>query len=133
MAIEEDIRSYLISVGTATPGLFCGPARPAGNGVPDNATFILVSGGGAPTGFMDGHDTDFRPIRLQVLTRVTSDSYKAGRDAAEVLWGKLQRAALSAASGYIRCTCAQAAPMYLGRDDQDHHRWSVNILVEQEI
>lgn len=134
MATEDDVRTFILSnVSAASGRTFCGLLRDADDVIPHEAIGVLETGGGLPHGYMDGRNTDWRPIRVQVRIRSDVDDYQGGRDLAQTLWGVLQRANLSTiTSSYVHCRAVTAAPTYWGRDDLEHHEWSVNLSIEKE-
>lgn len=134
MATEDDIRTFILAnVSAASGRTFCGLMRDPDSVIPHKAVSVLETGGDLPNGFMDGRDKDYRRIRVQVRVRSDVDDYQTGRDLTQTLWGVLQRANLtSITSSYVSCHVTTSAPVYWGKDDKEHHEWSVNLRVEKE-
>jgi Bacteriophage minor capsid protein len=134
MATEDDIRTFILSnVSAASGRTFCGLLREPSNTIPHLAVGVLGTGGLMPHGFMDNRGYDYRTVRLQVRVRSEVQDYQTGRDLAETLWQTLQRANLSTiTSSYVMCHADQSAPVYIGRDDTEHHTWVVNLSIEKE-
>lgn len=130
--IEEDTRAFLLAqVSSASGRVFIGGVKDPNAFIPNKAVFILQSGGVAPHGYMDGGDTDYRRVRVQVRVRSETDDYSGGKTLAESIQAVLHRAHFGS-PGYVRITADSAAPLYWGRDDKEHHEWSVNATLEVE-
>lgn len=127
--VEEDIRAFLLATVSACSGrTFCGPAQDPRSDIPAEAVFVLQTGGMQPLGYMDSSDKDFRPVRIQARIRSAPHDYPGGKTLALAVQGALQRAFLGS-PGYVSVLCEQASPNYWGRDDKEHHDWSVNAVV----
>ena len=130
--IEEDVRAFLLAQVSATSGrLFIGGAKDPSAYIPNKAVFIMQHGGAAPHGYMDGGDTDYRRVRVQVQVRSETDDYAGGKSLAESVLAALHRAHFGS-PGYVRVTVDTSAPLYWGRGEKEHHDWSVNATIEVE-
>ena len=130
--IEEDTRAFLLAQVSAASGrVFIGGVKDPSSFIPNKAVFLMQHGGVAPHGYMDGGGTDYRRVRVQVRVRSETDDYSGGKTLAESLLAALQRAHFGS-PGYVRVTVDSSAPLYWGRDEKEHHEWSVNATIEVE-
>lgn len=132
MAAEEDVKAYL-DTRSLSATVYCGPVRVAQPPIiPHRAVFVLQSGGYQPTPYMDGTQTAWRTIRLQVRIRGEPNDYKTTRDLAATVWSSMQQPS-SLTGSYVRVTCDQSAPFYLGKDDLQCDEYSVNATLEKRF
>jgi hypothetical protein len=113
---------------TAGTNLFSCAELPPDATVPHKAVFAVEYGGPAPAPLL-GVSKDVRSIYVQVLVRGEPDDVDVTRTLAFAVWVSLQRAA---PNGYIDCLCNQSAPTYLGKDDTEHPRFSINLQLRYE-
>lgn len=127
---EDDVYTFLSAAGLGI-SFFKGPRRPAApSAIPHQAAFILGVGGINPSPYMDGTNTAWRFFRVQIWVRSEVNSYGTGRGKADAIWSAINQATIS---GWTRIVCEQSAPMYLGRDDVEHHEWTVNVRLERRV
>ena len=117
------------SIGLTTPptanaNAFSGPEQPPGTYVPNAAVFVNLYGGAYPVTLL-GVSQDIRAFDVQVLVRGNVDNVDTTRALAWSIWTELQRK-LAPSTGYIDILCKQSAPIYLGQDDTEHVRFSIN-------
>lgn len=98
---------------------------PPVSGVPHAAVFCCEYGGAPPVPYLGTH-TDRRDFDVQVLLRGDPDDIDTVRTLAWGAWAALQRAA---STGYIDVLCKQSGPIYLGKDDTNHAKFSINLTV----
>lgn len=118
-------------VGTLTLGtnVFAGPVRPS----PDEAVFVLASGGGQSVPYR-GTDTGSGPDQLrnpsvQVFVRSANEDYASGAALSRTVRNALD---CREPTGYVDVRAQQSAPIYLEKDDEGRHRWSLNFSVTVE-
>lgn len=117
--------------------LFRGPVRDADErqgGVPDCAVFVLVTGGPEPVRCVNGNQGPrllYETLQVFVRSDVQSaeKSFAEGQDLARNVWNALEAAN---ATDFIKFDAQQSGPIYIGVDDTEHHRWSINIETLRE-
>ena len=122
---EEVIIQLIDSALSLTAGtnLFAGPLRPQDAvGIPRDAVFCFSLLSFMPTPYL-GVGQDFREFRVEIVVRRGQDRYTEGVLLARQVWDAVQRADVSAFTGYVGTLMAEADPQYLGLDDQRNHRW----------
>lgn len=125
---EDDLYTFLGTKGLGIT-LFKGPRRAAQPPViPHQCAFLLGVGGLQPSPYMDGVRTAYRFFRVQIWVRSEPNDFSGGRAKADAVWSACN---LGAVTNYVRTTCEQSAPMYLGRDDVEHHEFVINVRMEQ--
>ena len=130
MIPETDVRTHLITQSViASSAIFIGGARRAGNGIPHKAVFVSQNGGYPPSEYMGGVSTTYYARTVQVRVRGDVNDYAAGLTLANAAHNALQRATIS---GYVRVTCNQSAPMYMGFDEVEHPEWSFDCTLESK-
>lgn len=100
--------------------LFAGPVRAVQAEVPPTAVFVLLTGGVAPSPYLN-NSQDFRRFSMQV--RVRHESRDEGLEQVEDIADTLQRAAVT---GYVYCLL-RGEPAYLGQDEEARFEWSLNV------
>jgi hypothetical protein len=136
MSAEIDVRSFLVtsaSISGVTSGnCFVGPVRKAGGGVPGKAVFVKEYSIAAPSPYMDNSRKTYRTFDVQVMVRGDVNQYSATRQIADNIWHRMDRVSgvSTASTTYVRSTCSQSAPVYLGQDDQERDLFSVNLRLE---
>lgn len=138
MSAEIDTRIFIASTasisGVTTANCFIGPMRKPGGLIPGKAVFIKEYSLSAPSPYMDATRKTYRTFDLQILVRGDVNQYPATRQTADDIWHKMDRASTASLStsstGYVRITCAQSAPIYLGQDEQERDLFSVNVRLE---
>jgi hypothetical protein len=109
---------------TANANAFSGPEQPPGAYIPEAAVFVVCYGGAYPMTLL-GNTQDIRAFDVQVLVRGNVDNLDTTRTLAWNIWTALQRK-LAPSTGYIDILCKQSGPIYMGQDDTEHVRFSVN-------
>ena len=113
---------------TAGTNLFACAELPPDAIVPHKCVFAAEYDGPSPTPLI-GVARDIRSMSVQVLVRGEPDKIDDTRTLAWAVWTALQR---STPTGYIDCLCNQANPTYLGKDDTEHFRFSINLTLRYE-
>lgn len=127
--IEENVRAHISAASLGAP-VFCGPVRPADPpALPYKAVFVMESGGPPPSPFMDLSTGAWRTMRVQIRVRGEPNAYQVTRDLAQSVWSAMQEGSVT--GSYVRVTCEQSAPLYLGRDATGAYEYSVNALLEK--
>lgn len=133
MAAEEDTKAFLDSLSLGVP-VFMGPMRPAEiPAIPEKAIFVLESGGFAPSTYCDGTRTSYRWMKVQARVRGEPNAYQTTRDLANTVWSAFQQAPSTMTGSYVRVTCDQSLPLYMGRDAYQCHEFSVNVTLEKRL
>jgi hypothetical protein len=116
---------------TLAGNLFRGPVRPPNPPlVPHASVFVLTTGGPPPDPYLQSAAGQPSIYRSNVQVRVRSDvgAFSAAQTLAEAIKNKLHLATLDL-SGVLACFAMESAPIYLGRDDTEHHEFSLNASV----
>lgn len=123
------MRTLLLTASVPNVGdVFCGPARRVGNGIPENAVFILEQGGHNPQEYLDGGlSQTYRSNLINVRVRSAPRAYGVGKARADGVWRAFQKAT---ASGYVRITMSNSAPLYMGQDEAECDEWVLYGVVE---
>jgi len=134
---DDAIAAYIASsspgpsLGTLGATIFTGPVRPpAPPEVPHAGIFVLSTGGPPPDDYFAwnvGQPSIYRG-NVQVRVRSNADDYTDGLATARAVRNKLHLATLDL-TGQVGCRATNAEPIYLGRDDTEHHEFSVNFTV----
>ncbi len=137
MSAEIDVRTFLVTSaslsGISASNCFVGPMRKAGGAIPGKAVFVKEYSVVAPSPYMDNSRKTYRTFDVQVLVRGDVNQYSATRQTADNIWHRMDRASSgisTASTTYVRTTCSQSAPVYLGQDDQERDLFSVNLRLE---
>lgn len=117
--------------------LFRGPVRPPTKGkIPEEAVFVLDTGGLEPQ-YCIGDKTGVAILRcfVQVSVRSCVGEYVSGRDLADKVLTAMHSYPANPTKGLLNIQPRESCPNYLGRDDTEHHLWSMNleIIVDTEI
>lgn len=136
-AIESDVASHLATelglvVGT---DIFVGPVRKVSDdpsvpgAVPDEAIFVLGSGGFADVPIIDGgsYGREARPT-VQIWVRSAPRDYDGGRTLSSSTYAAIDK---NPPAGYFEARASDSAPAYVRRDDEDHHEWSINVTLKK--
>lgn len=113
---------------TAGTNLFACAELPPDATVPHKAVFAAEYGGTSPMPLL-GVGKDVRAFYVQVLVRGEPDTEDVTRTLAFAVWNSLQK---TAPNGYIDCMCNQSGPVYLGKDDTEHPKFSINLQLRFE-
>ena len=137
MSAEIDARTFLVTSasisGVSAANCFVGPIRKAGGAIPGKAVFVREYSAVEPSPYMDNSRKTYRTFDVQVVVRGDVNQYSSTRQTADNIWHKMDRAGAgisTASTTYVRVTCSQSAPIYLGQDDQERDLFSVNLRLE---
>lgn len=128
--LDADIATVLAAGGiglTSGTNLFTGPERPIGDGIPDEAVFVLASGGYPPEPFIDGSGQDYCISTVQIIVRSAIRSHDSGQTLARDVRDCVHKATIA---GYVDLRVREAEPNYLGQDEQELHTWSLNMELQ---
>ena len=132
---DLDIATHLgASIGSLILGtnVFAGPVRPWSNtadadgGIPPESVFCLQRGGRADEVFHEGASPSFRHLAyptVQIIVR-TDASFQVGQSLAEQIFEVINH---KPSAGYVEWAMTTSAPLYLGKEDDQHHEWSMNV------
>lgn len=119
--------------GNVGANVWTGPVQAQGPTVPHNAIFCLETGGPPPVPDMGAAQDTFRSFSVQTMVRSNVDARAVGDTLARAVWELLDRTAAPTAptDGYLSggIQLLQSNPIYLGLDDTEHHKWSINASV----
>lgn len=128
---DIDVATYLgTQLGTLTLGtnLFCGPVRghdTPDSGIPDQAVFVLASGGPAPGAFLGNSASgEQRFTSLSIRVRSAPNGFQSGQTLARSVRDTLHHAAVS---GYLDVAVRESDPAYLGVTEKAQHEWSIGV------
>lgn len=130
MALDPaiDLAAYLGgNLGTLTLGtdLFSGPERayvPKGN-VPAECVFCIASGGPPPRLFLQGGSSWDGRYVVQVIVRSGQEDYAGGLSLAKSIIDTLHLATIT---NWYHVEVIHSGEHYLGKNENDLHRWSIN-------
>lgn len=105
---------------------FQGPIRGPDANIPIRAIFVTDEGGVEPQRFM-GQVAEVRDVLVSVLVRW--NKFAAGQEKSRAIQNSLQADTLS---GYLDLMSMQGSPIYLGMDDEAHHKWLLQFGVTFE-
>jgi hypothetical protein len=113
--------------GTLGSDLFIGPQRPqdAGSGVPAQASFVLATGGVAPSIHLGGTG-ELRFPTVAVLVRSAPEEFSAGYTRAKNIFETVHNADIT---GYVACLAENSEALYIGTDEQGCHVWSIRLAL----
>lgn len=109
---------------TPTRNVFGGPPKPASSLIPRNAVFCYSLFSFMPKPYL-GNAKDYRDFRITIFIRHETSKFETGQALMRAIWQRLQRANVSAYTGYVGCLMAEADGTYIGVDDEDNHRWTM--------
>jgi hypothetical protein len=130
---DSDVVDFLdtqLASLTKAVNLFRGPeveARTAPLVIPVDAVFVAQTGGPAPMPYLGTGESENYP-GLQIVIR--NNGYLAGQAIANDV---LETLSQSDVPGYINCATLESRANYVGRRDDNNHRWTVNaeLIVEE--
>lgn len=131
---EVAVADIIVAAGVTIAGvvaakgtnLFHGPIEPAAPGTIPHAGIWAVAVGGPINQAYIGNSEDFREFVVQITTRSNVGDFATGLATARAAWVALQRAS-GLPADYFGCQVREPDPVYIGKDDQEHHRWTNNI------
>lgn len=129
---DLDIVNHLnTNVAALTKGtnLFYGPVRgqdtPDASYIPDEAVFVLSSGGPEPNAFLGSINTCEEIFSsLTIRVRSAPDDFDGGQTLARSVRDALHHQTIT---GYVNVTVREADPAYLGVIDKKLHEWSIGV------
>jgi hypothetical protein len=126
-APEIDVRDALnIRIGSLVTGinLFDGKMREAGPYIPDAATFVQITEGGAPQPFAGGTTYQEHASVVKIMVRSAPDDFDSSRTLMRSIQAALDKIDLT---GYIEVRALQSDPYDIGEDTKRRHYWEINI------
>ncbi len=117
---------------TTGTNLFNGPLRPRlTSGSPAVGVFVLASGGPQREGYLDGNanSPEIANHSVQITVRGDSEDFEGGQTLARGVFTTVHNATVS---GYFHVRVREAAPLYLGINNQGLHLWTMNIVMRIE-
>ena len=136
-SLEGDVASHLATQLGLVVGenVFTGPVRKVSDNqaiagaVPDQAIFVLGTGGFPDIPIIDGGDfgREARPT-VQIWIRSLPRDYDGGKTLSSNTYVAIDK---NPPSGYFEARAASSQPTYVRRDDEDHHEWSINITLKR--
>lgn len=116
----------LVLSPTSGANVFVGPPQPVLAGsVPAQAVFCLAYGGTAPPmPYLDGSGQDWHQSRVQLTVRSEQGDFPGGETLARAVLRALHRAAVA---GYTWIISLDSEPIYIAKDEQGCHRWTINV------
>jgi len=126
---DVDVATRLGAAGiglTLGTNLFAGPVRAYVDGtVPHQSVFCLATGGPPPEPFCgDPTNKDFRRSKVQVRTRSNLEDFDGGQTLTRNTRNAIHKASVV---GYVDVEVLESEPNYLGKDEDGHHEWSINV------
>ena len=125
---DLDIATQLSSVIpslTLGTNLFAGPIRPFSPSS-DAQVFCLLRPGRSDEVFHEESSGAFRHLAypsVQVFVR-SATTFQSGQVLAESIFEAINHKPVV---GYVEWSITSSAPIYLGREDDQHHEWSINV------
>jgi len=130
VTVESDVKGYL-DAQTYNAPVFMGPVRPSQPPeIPYRCVFVLATGGPPPIPYMDGTRIPYRSERTQIRVRGEPYSYATTQFLANNIWSAMQQASSAMTGSYVRVTCDQSQPMYMGQDSYQCPEFVVNLTLE---
>ncbi|WP_338865553.1 minor capsid protein [Myxococcus stipitatus] len=104
--------------------LFTAPMPEVDGGVPDRAVALVVTGGAGPLAYLGGGKTVYLSPGCQVRIRSPHEDFQGGQSLALAVFGALnQTPDMPSVAVHVE----ESAPVYLGTDGADRHRWVLNV------
>lgn len=117
--------------GTTGANIFRGPPRKPGNGIPVKAMFCLATGGPVPQQYTtDGSTSEVRYTSVQVTIRGDVEAFGAGQTLARACRDALHKSTIS---GYFNVEVRESEPTFIGVDDQESPRWTINVSMWAQV
>jgi len=131
---QLDIATYIatnIAALTLGTNCFASSVAVAGEGIPDKAAFVTGTGGFPTITYRDGgNKTGLKRPSVQIWVRSDVEDLSGGLTLVRSVHDAIDMASIT---GYIEARATTSEPIYLGRDDANHHEWSINVNLIKEI
>lgn len=123
---QLDVATRLAAAGLGTVGvnIFAVAELPQSSTIPAKAIFVQVYGGREPDDYLGQAPSGLRYPLVQVCVRAAPFDVETAQSASRAAWDALHRCTMS---GYLSCRCLQSAPTYLGLNDLQQPRFSINL------
>lgn len=119
--------SLVVGFDAAPNNVVAGPARSSDAIVPNQLINVLQTGGPPPMPFMgSAPNKNVQVARVQVVVRSKVDNFGDGELLARGIRHKLH---LVVIAGYTDVMAQETEPNYLGIDERQLHRWSMNFAM----
>lgn len=122
---------HSLSASNCRPGP---PKKPTENqsvpgSIPSRCVFVLSTGGIQPTAFIDGGNggKDER-LTFQIWIRSNPRDYEGGAILANAVYSAID---MNPPTGFYEARARTSEPMYLRQDEQNHHEWSINVVLNR--
>ena len=133
-AIAAHLRAQLATAGIALQ-VRTGPVREpsanqaVANAVPHQVAFVMSTGGLRTIPFVDGGArTGIRRPTYQVWLRSKPGDYDGGLVLARAVLALLD---MQPPPSFIECRTTAPEPLWIQRDDGDHHEWTINLWCQR--
>lgn len=139
MTTESTLAAHIRTVLSAPPSSLtaanCRPGPPkkptesqtVPGAIPARCVFVVSSGGIQPTAFIDGgNGTKDERLTFQIWIRSNPRDYEGGLTLATAVHSAID---MNPPSGFYEARVRSAEPIYLRQDDQNHHEWSINVIL----
>ncbi|NTX51118.1 hypothetical protein [Myxococcus sp. CA039A] len=110
--------------------LFTAPMPEADGGVPDRAVALVVSGGAGPLPYLGLGRATYLSPGCQLRIRSAREDFEGGQSLALAAFTVLHQ---SPHFPGISVRAEESAPVYLGTDGADRHRWIVTLVVRFSV
>ncbi|WP_368667067.1 minor capsid protein [Myxococcus sp. AB056] len=94
--------------------------------VPDRAVALVVTGGVAPVPYVGAGRSAYLSPGCQVRIRSAREDFQGGQLLAFALFAVLHQ---TSHISRVSARAEESAPVYLGMDGADRHRWVINVLL----
>ncbi|MCP3060972.1 minor capsid protein [Myxococcus sp. K38C18041901] len=136
--MSRDIAAELAAVleaaglGLARPpapgaNLFTSPMPEVDGGVPDRAVALVVTGGAGPLPYLGVGRAAYLSPGCQVRIRSAREDFQGGQALALAVFAVLNQTPDVLG---VSVRAEESAPVYLGTDGADRHRWVLNVMLK---
>ncbi|GHG91397.1 hypothetical protein GCM10012319_52200 [Comamonas sp. KCTC 72670] len=125
-AVLESAGLGLVRPPAPGANLFTSPMPEAGGRVPDRAVALVVTGGVAPVRYLGAGRAAYLSPGCQVRVRSAREDFQGGQFLALAVFDVFLR---SPRVPNVMVHVEESAPVYLGADGTDRHRWGLNLNV----
>ncbi|MCP3163333.1 minor capsid protein [Myxococcus qinghaiensis] len=106
--------------------LFTAPMPEVDGSVPDRAVALVVTGGAGPLPYLGLGRKAYLSPGCQVRIRSAREDFEGGQSLALAVFAALNQTP-DMSSATVRAE--ESAPVYMGTDGADRHRWGINLMV----